>query len=101
MRLRRSSNGIVDESECEDCALNARLTIDRFEGSKRLIAVLVTDDGDQINVPKKLLPRGAKAGDILSVTIEKDAEATRRVASATRAVQEDLSKSGPGGDIQL
>ena len=78
-----------------------RLSIDRFEGDKKQIAVLLADDGDQINFPKGLLPKGVKAGDILSLTIERDAEATRQVAEETRAVQEDLKKTDPGGDIKL
>ena len=58
--------------------LKLRLSIDRFEGDKKQIAVLLTDDGTQINFPKTLLPKGVKAGDILSLTIERDAEATRQ-----------------------
>jgi hypothetical protein len=53
-----------------------------------------------MNVPKKLLPKGVKAGDILTVTIDKDSGATRKLARETRAVQDDLKKTDPGGDIQ-
>ena len=56
--------------------LKVHLSIDRFEGDKKQIAVLLTDDGTQINFPKKLLPDGAKAGDILCFEIERDLEAT-------------------------
>jgi hypothetical protein len=44
-----------------------RLSIDRFEGDKKRIAVLLTDDGTQIDFPKVLLPKGAKAGDLLAL----------------------------------
>jgi Protein of unknown function (DUF3006) len=81
--------------------LNVRLTIDRFEGTKKQIAVLLTDDGTQINFPRNLLPKGVRAGDILSFTIEEDAEATRQVARETRAVQDNLKNTDPGGDINL
>jgi hypothetical protein len=81
--------------------LNLHLTIDRFEGTRKQIAVLLTDDGTQINFPKKLLPKGVKAGDILSFSIEKDVEATRKVADQTRAVQAQLKKTDPGGEIKL
>ena len=77
------------------------LSIDRFEGDKKQITVLVTDVGDQINFPKARLPKGSKAGDILTLTIERDAEATRKLAQDTRAVQESLKKRDPGGDIRL
>ena len=81
--------------------MNLRFSIDRFEGEKKQIAVLLTNDGDQINFPKKLLPNGVKAGDILSLRIERDHEATRQVSEQTRAVQDQLKSTDPGGDITL
>ena len=39
------------------------LSIDRFEGNKKQIAVRLAEDGTAINFPKALLPKGAKAGD--------------------------------------
>ena len=77
-----------------------QLSLDRFEGDKKQVAVLLTDDGDQINLPKGLLPKGSKAGDIFSLTIEKDTQATGKVADQTRIVQADLKKTDPGGDIK-
>jgi hypothetical protein len=76
------------------------LTIDRFEGKNKSIAVLLTDDGDQINFPRKLLPKGVNSGDILSFSIDTDAEATRQVAEHTRAVQDQLENSDPGGELK-
>jgi Protein of unknown function (DUF3006) len=78
-----------------------RLSIDRFEGTNKQIAVLLTDDGTQINFPKALLPKGAKSGDVLTFQIERDVEATKNVASETKRVQDELKKSDPGGDIKL
>jgi hypothetical protein len=80
--------------------MTIRLSIDRFEGERKQIAVLLTDDGTPINFPKALLPRGVKAGDVLTLRIERDTEATKRIADATRRVQEDLRKRDPGGDIK-
>jgi hypothetical protein len=77
-----------------------RLTIDRFEGDKKQVAVLLTDDGHQINFPQGLLPKGSKAGDIFSFTIERDAQTTGKFADQTRIVQADLKKTDPGGDIK-
>ena len=74
------------------------LSIDRFEGP---IAVLLAEDGTAINVPKALLPKGVKAGDVLAVTIERDPDATRQVAEKTRKVQDHLKATDPGGDIKL
>jgi hypothetical protein len=78
-----------------------RLSIDRFEGDRKQIAVLLTDDGTPINFPKALLPKGAKAGDILTFQVERDIEATRKVADASKRVQDELKKRDPGGDIRL
>jgi hypothetical protein len=81
--------------------LKVRLTIDRFEGERKQVAVLLTDDGTAINFPRRLLPKGVKGGDILSLTIERDQAATEKVAKETRAVQGELKKTDPGGDIRL
>ncbi len=78
-----------------------RLSLDRFEGKGKQIAVLVTDDGETINFPKALLPAGCKPGDVLSLSLERDQAATRAVAEETRKVQDDLADRDPGGDIKL
>ncbi|MDR3620035.1 MAG: DUF3006 domain-containing protein [Paludisphaera borealis] len=77
------------------------LSVDRFEGDDKSIAVLVTDDGATINVPKALLPPGAKAGDVLTMTLERDEAATKKLADDTRKVQDELKATDPGGDIKL
>lgn len=82
-------------------AVRHSLSVDRFEGRDRPIAVLLTDDGESINVPGILLPPGVKPGDVLTLTLERDAEATRRLADETRRVQGELSERDPGGDIRL
>ena len=81
--------------------MEIRLSIDRFKREKKEIAVLLTDAGASINLPKALLPKGVKPGDILSVTIEKYTEATRQTAAETRKVQNQLKKTDPGGDLRL
>jgi hypothetical protein len=77
------------------------LSLDRFEGKNKSIAVLLTDNGEPINVPKSLLPPGTKAGDVLTLTLERDVEATRKVVEKTRKVQSELKGTDPGGDIKL
>ena len=81
--------------------MTLRLSIDRFEGDQKDIAVLLADDGTSINVPKRFLPRNARAGDVLALTIERDAAATKQVADSTRKVQDELKKTDPGGDVRL
>jgi hypothetical protein len=82
-------------------AVTIRLSIDRFEGNRKQIAVLLTDDGDPINFPKALLPRGSKPGDILVFNIERDTKTTKMVADATKRVQGELKGRDPGGDLRL
>lgn len=74
------------------------LSIDRFEGA---LAVLLADDGTQVDFPRKLLPKGAKAGDVLSFTIDRDGAATKAVVDKTRKVQDELKQRDPGGDLKL
>ena len=81
--------------------MNARLSLDRFEGDDKRIAVLLTEDGRSINVPRDLLPEDARAGDCLVLTLERDAGATAEVRKKTRAVRSRLRKTDPGGDIKL
>ncbi len=77
------------------------LSVDRFEGKGKSMAVLVTDDGDTLNIPRSLLLPAIKPGDVLTMTLEYDAEATRKLAEETRRVQDELSQRDPGGDVSL
>lgn len=77
------------------------LSVDRFEGPGQSIAVLATEDGRTIDVPRDLLPPNVKPGDVLSATFERDDEATAKLAEETRKIQDELRETDPGGDIQL
>ena len=81
--------------------MNLHLTIDRFEGTKKDVAVLLTDDGRSILFPRDLLPKGAKAGEVLALSLARDLKATAAVAAEAKAVRDDLAKTDPGGDIRL
>ncbi len=81
--------------------MSLRLSLDRFEGDRKQIAVLVSDDGQTVSMPKSLLPPGTKPGDVLTFTLERDAGASRKVTDETRRVQDKLSGRDPGGDIEL
>jgi hypothetical protein len=82
-------------------AARLSLSLDRFEGKGKQIAVLVTDEGQTLNVPRSLLPPEAGPGAVLTLTLEYDALATRKVTDETKQVQDRLSRRDPGGDIQL
>jgi Protein of unknown function (DUF3006) len=81
--------------------VSLRLSLDRFEGKSKEIAVFVDDDGQIVNLPRPLLPPGTKPGDIFTLTLEPDTAASRQVANETRRVQDKLSNRDPGGDIKL
>ena len=79
-----------------------RLSLDRFEGKDKSIAVLLTEDGDADQrsqgapAPRRQGRRRPDA-DASSVTPRPRA----KLAEETRAVQEDLKTTDPGGDIKL
>lgn len=81
--------------------MNLQLSIDRFEGDKKSLAVLLTEDGRSIVFPRDLLPKGAKAGEVLTLALARDLKATAEVAAKARSLREDLDKTDPGGDIRL
>lgn len=74
------------------------LSFDRDEDG---FAVLLTDDGKQIEFPKAMLPKGAKPGDVLSLTLDIDREATEKLKADTKALQNKLKKTDSGEDINL
>ncbi len=56
------------------------LTIDRFEGEYALIEM----NRRIFHIPKVLLPKGAKEGDIITIQISVDIEATNKKQSADK-----------------
>jgi hypothetical protein len=81
--------------------VSIHLSLDRFEGKSNQIAVLVSDRGEALNIPRSFLPAGAKPGDVLTLSLEIDPAATAKLAEATRSLQDKLGKRDPGGDIKL
>jgi Protein of unknown function (DUF3006) len=77
------------------------LCLDRFEGAEKQLAVLVTDDGLEVVMPRALLPAGTAPGSIITCTLEHNKEATHQLASDLKDVQAELRKTDPGGDIHL
>lgn len=72
-----------------------KATLDRFEGHK---GVLLFDDeeamgplaGQELVLPKRLLPASAKAGDVLILDMLTDEQATLGREHVARAVLEDI-----------
>ncbi len=87
----------------------AFFAVDRLEGN---IAVLVSDKGQTIEMPRLELPEGLREGAVLrvrfgaqnvpdwsSAVIDKEEE-KRRLKEA-KEILDDMKRSDPGGDIVL
>jgi len=68
-----------------------KVTIDRIEGT---IAVLISreDESVRVNVPVSLLPPGCREGDILTILIDRDLEATEAALERVSSLIEKLKK---------
>ncbi|HEY4303672.1 MAG TPA: DUF3006 domain-containing protein [Gemmatimonadaceae bacterium] len=77
-------------------------TIDSIEENAASIEL---PDGKMIHLPVSLLPKGAKAGQMLRVTLEIDEAATKRArresSSQVKKISDESQKNDPGGDINL
>ena len=85
------------------------LVVDRFEGD---FAVVEVDGAAPIDLPRWLLPQGAREGDVVRARITPGAggvrvdlrvdeeETARRRATVSERLQR-LQSRDPGGDIQL
>ena len=76
-----------------------KAVIDRVEG--KLAVLLVGEDGrTKVNMPLILLPEGCKEGDVLDVSIKKNAKATLTAKNRSKSLIEKLKKKGQSGIIQ-
>ena len=68
-----------------------KVTIDRIEGT---VAVLISraDESVRVNVPLSLLPPGCREGDILTIRIERDIQATEAAQERVSGLIEKLKK---------
>jgi hypothetical protein len=68
-----------------------KVTIDRIEGT---VAVLISreDESVLVNVPVSLLPHGCQEGDILTIRIERDIQATESAHERVSGLIEKLKK---------
>ena len=68
-----------------------KVTIDRIEGT---VAVLISraDESVRVNVPLSLLPPVCREGDILTIRIERDIQATEAAQERVSGLIEKLKK---------
>lgn len=78
-----------------------RMSVDRFEGRDKEIAVLVGEDDVVLNIPRALLPDDVSAGDVVTLTFARDAEATEALAAEAAQLATELKARDPGGDVAL
>lgn len=70
--------------------MRVKAAIDRFEGAK---AVLLMDDGGQAVVwPRTFLPREAREGDVVWLSISLDAATTRAARDEAAALLRQLTE---------
>ncbi|GBF32020.1 hypothetical protein DCCM_0211 [Desulfocucumis palustris] len=62
--------------------------INRFEGQYALIEM----NRKIFHVPKSLIPKGAKEGDVIKITITVDTEATANLKKEVHGLADDLFK---------
>ena len=75
----------------------ATVRIDRIEGE----TAVVVHDAYPFDIPARLLPAGAREGDVLEWTLRIDSNATRRAREAQAARRSRLSRDDDGGDFSL
>lgn len=73
------------------------LFLDRFEDD---LAVLIYESRE-IVMPRALLPKDAKEGEVLKLSLARDPEATRRAQERAGKLRQKLGDSDDGGDVTL
>ena len=53
-----------------------KVTVDRFEG---LYAIVETEDGQMIDMPRVLTPDGIQEGDVISIIVDKEETERKRI----------------------
>lgn len=64
---------------------NLKFVIDKFEGN---YAVVELDDKSIVEIPKILIPKNAKEGDVLTITV--DVQETKRRRNEIKDLMSDL-----------
>ena len=62
-----------------------------------MAVLLLEDKGEfKLNIPISLLPAGCKEGDVLSISIERDPEATSQAKERVTDLMDKLKEKGKG-----
>ena len=72
--------------------------VDRIEGT---LAVLVTEGGARLELPKSLLPAGVGEGRWLALSLAPDPAKDAAMGGRARRTRERLTEDDDGGDLTL
>lgn len=75
----------------------ATVRIDRIEGE----TAVLEHDARPFEIPARLLPEGAREGDVLDWTLRIDPNATRQAREAQAVRRSRLARDDDGGDFSL
>ena len=84
----------MSEERKQGASKRTRGVIDRIEDDGTAVVLVGEDEGESLDVPAALLPKGAEGGDHLSITIALDKESRESAEDRVKALQEKLEKRG-------
>jgi hypothetical protein len=64
--------------------------VDRFEDNEMAVLLLYPEGRRSFDVPRELLPRGAKPGDVFEVSFVHDRPETERMAHENKRLMDEL-----------
>ncbi len=67
-----------------------RVQIDRFEDNGMVVLLLYPEGQRSFDVPRELLPRDAKPGDVFEVSFVHDRRETERMADENKRLMDEL-----------
>ncbi|CAA9441789.1 MAG: hypothetical protein AVDCRST_MAG14-22 [uncultured Rubrobacteraceae bacterium] len=67
-----------------------RVQIDKFEDNEMVLLLLCSGRRRSFDVPRELLPEGARAGDVFELSFAHDREETERLAVENKSLLDDL-----------
>ena len=69
--------------------------MDRFEDNGMAVLLVYPEGRRSFDVPRELLPREARPGDVFEVRFGRDAGETERIAEENRRLLDELLGRGP------
>lgn len=80
----------TDHQKSGNILLYMRVQIDKFEDNEMAVLLLYSGGRRSFDVPRELLPEGARAGDVFELSFAHDREETERLAAENKSLLDDL-----------